>query len=755
MENPIQSDFIRWIVFLPLLGAIVNGLLGAKIQKSLGKQAISFIACAPVVIAFGLSLYALLVLKGLEPEKRFLIDNLYRWVDLGSLKVDMAFMVDPLSAVMILVVTGIGGLIHIYATGYMHEDKAFWRFFAFLNPFTAAMLTLVTGDNLLLMFVGWEGVDLCSYALIGFWYQDHNNARAGNKAFIVNRVGDFGFVLGIFLLFWTLDAQGHGTLVFREIAKWASTLQGQMIWGVPVVTLATLFLFVGATGKSAQSPRYVWLPDARAGPTPVSALIHAATMVTAGVFLVARTHALFEASGTAQTVVVVVGALTALLAALIAIGQDDLKKILAYSTVSQLGYMFIGVGLGPIGYAAGMFHLVTHAFFKAQLFLGAGSVMHGNDDDVDIKHFGGLRAAMPVTFWTTVAAWAAIIGVPFTAGFYSKDQVLAAAFDHGGIGRLAWVVGVLTAGLTAFYMTRYLFLTFLGERRWPEGRHPHESPPIMTVPLLVLGALAVGAGFWRSADRPRGYLALLLVLETAMLGVFVSLDLFLFYVFWEAVLVPAYFLIGSFGGQRRVYAAVKFFVYTLLGGLLMLVGIVVLFYLQQRASGSPSFDFEVLRDLDKDPGTQRWLFAAFFAAFAVKTPLWPFHTWLPDAYTEAPTTTTVLLAGVMSKLGVYGFLRFCLGLFPDAARDLQPLLLTLAVVGIVYCALVAAVQRDFKTLVAYSSVSHLGFIVLGVFALNLQGLQGAVFYMVAHGLLIGGLFFVPRMLQGRRGPPPA
>jgi NADH-quinone oxidoreductase subunit M len=276
----------------------------------------------------------------------------------------------------------------------------------------------------------------------------------------------------------------------------------------------------------------------------------------------------------------------------------------------------------------------------------------------------------------------------------------------------------------------------------------------VSLPLVLLTAvltpLAI-VGSWRMVDRSRSYVALLLVLETAMLGVFVSLDLFLFYVFWEAVLVPAYFLIGSFGGQRRVYAAVKFFVYTLLGGLLMLVGIIALFHLQQRATGTPSFDYEVLRDFDKDPGTQRWLFAAFFAAFAVKTPLWPFHTWLPDAYTEAPATTTVLLAGVMSKLGVYGFLRYSLPLFPDAARDLQPLLLTLAVVGIVYCALVAAVQRDFKTLVAYSSVSHLGFIVLGVFALNLQGLQGAVFYMVAHGLLIGGLFFVTGMLEERRG----
>jgi NADH-quinone oxidoreductase subunit M len=276
----------------------------------------------------------------------------------------------------------------------------------------------------------------------------------------------------------------------------------------------------------------------------------------------------------------------------------------------------------------------------------------------------------------------------------------------------------------------------------------------VSLPLVLLATvltpLAI-AGSWRSAERPRGYLALLLVLETAMLGVFVSLDLFLFYVFWEAVLVPAYFLIGSYGGQRRVYAAVKFFVYTLLGGLLMLVGIIALFYLHQKATGTPSFDYDALRDLDKAPATQRWLFAAFFAAFAIKTPVWPFHTWLPDAYTEAPTTTTVLLAGVMSKLGVYGFLRFSLPLFPDAARDLQPLLLTLAVIGILYCALVATVQRDFKTLVAYSSVSHLGFIVLGVFALNLQGLQGGVFYMVAHGLLIGGLFFVTGMLEERRG----
>src|SRR6185503_12212610 len=343
MDSPIQIDFIRWIVFLPLLGAIVNGLLGAKIQKSMGKGAIGLIACAPVVIAFGLSVWALFILIGLEPEKRFLIDNLYRWIDLGSLKVDMAFMIDPLSAVMILVVTGIGGLIHIYATGYMHDDNAFWRFFAYLNLFTAAMLILVLGDSLLLLFVGWEGVGLCSYALIGFWYQDHANARAGNKAFIVNRIGDFGFVLGMFLLFWSLDAQGHGTLTFREMVKWAATLQSQMIWGVPVITLATLLLFVGATGKSAQIPLFVWLPDAMAGPTPVSALIHAATMVTAGVYMIGRLNFLFAMAPFTLAIVATIGAGTALLAATIALAQNDIKKVLAYSTMSQLGLMFLAM----------------------------------------------------------------------------------------------------------------------------------------------------------------------------------------------------------------------------------------------------------------------------------------------------------------------------------------------------------------------------------------------------------------------------
>ncbi len=416
MENPIQTDFIRWIVFLPLLGAIVNGLLGAKIQKSLGKGAIGVIACAPVIVAFGLAVYAFFILKGLAPEKRFLIDNLYRWIDLGSLQVDMAFLIDPLSSVMILVVTGIGGLIHIYATGYMHDDKAFWRFFAYLNLFTAAMLTLVLGDSLLLLFVGWEGVGLCSYALIGFWYHDHANARAGNKAFIVNRVGDFGFVLGMFLLFWSLDAQGHGSLTIREMAKWAPSIKDSLIWGWPVVTVATLFLFVGAAGKSAQIPLFVWLPDAMAGPTPVSALIHAATMVTAGVYMTARMNVFFSMAPATLHLIAWIGVATAIVAATIALTQNDIKKVLAYSTVSQLGYMFIGVGVG--GYAAAVFHLMTHAFFKACLFLGAGSVIHAMHHEQDMRKMGGLKKWMPITFATFFSLGARHRRLPTLRGLF-------------------------------------------------------------------------------------------------------------------------------------------------------------------------------------------------------------------------------------------------------------------------------------------------------------------------------------------------
>jgi NADH-quinone oxidoreductase subunit L len=467
---------------LPLAGFAVNTLVGRRLRAAAG-----WLATLLMFAAFAVAVAALLELLTRSADNREAVLRGYDWFVSGNLRVALDLRWDQLSATLALVVTGVGALIHLYSIGYMAADDRRGTYFAWLNLFAAAMLTLVLAQNFLVMFLGWEGVGLCSYLLIGFWYTRPEVPAAAKKAFIANRIGDVGFLLAMFLIF-----AKFGSLDFDQVFGRVSGLAGG------AATAIALLLFLACAGKSAQIPLYVWLPDAMAGPTPVSALIHAATMVTAGVFLVARTHALFEASSSAQVVVVVIGAATALLAAVIAIGQDDIKRILAYSTVSQLGYMFIAVGLGPIGYVAGIFHLVTHAFFKAQLFLGVGSVMHGNDDATDIKQFGGLRKLMPITFLTTMAAWLAIIGLPFTSGFYSKDQILGAAFDHGGVGLFAWAVGVLTAGLTGFYMSRLVFLTFFGERRWPQGRHPHESPPVMTLPLVVLGLLALVAGAWLS-----------------------------------------------------------------------------------------------------------------------------------------------------------------------------------------------------------------------------------------------------------------
>ncbi len=495
MDHPTSAGFLFWIPLLPLMGAALNGLLGAKLQKHFGKGPIGIVACAPVSLSFLLSLWVFATLFTAAPEERFLINRVYSWISLGSLNVDVAFWLDPLSAVMILVVTGIGGLIHFYSMGYMHDDDSYWRYFAYLNLFTFAMLVLVMADNLLLMFIGWEGVGLCSYALIGFWYRDHTNTRAGNKAFIVNRVGDFGFLLGIFLIFWSLFEVGHGTVVFREIEKYAPLIQNKEIWGMGVVTLATLFLFVGATGKSAQIPLHVWLPDAMQGPTPVSALIHAATMVTAGVYMIARLHFLYSMAPVTLEAVAIIGAATALFAATIAITQNDIKRVLAYSTVSQLGYMFLAVGVAA--YGAAVFHLMTHAFFKACLFLGSGSVIHAMGGEQDMRKMGGLKSSMPTTFWTFAVSVLAISGAPLTAGFFSKDEILWKSFSssHGSI--LLWGIGILTAGMTAFYMFRQLFLVFYGESRVDPHvqAHLHESPKVMTLPLVILAVGALLAGW--------------------------------------------------------------------------------------------------------------------------------------------------------------------------------------------------------------------------------------------------------------------
>ena len=489
----MPAAFLWWIPALPLFGAVFNGLFGGLLQRRYGKRPVAWIACAVVFASFALSVQAFWLLSNTEP--RVLETKLWTWFQVGSLQADFAFRVDPLTAVMILVVTGVGFLIHVYSSGYMARDAGHYRYFAWLNLFIFAMLTLVMGSNLLMMFIGWEGVGLCSYLLIGFWFTDLQKAQAGMKAFIVNRIGDFGFIVGGFALFWALQRHGVATLDFVELRQVAGALAGERIFGVDLVTFVTLCFFVGATGKSAQIPLYVWLPDAMAGPTPVSALIHAATMVTAGVYMIGRLHFLYDMAPVALGVVAVVGALTALFSATIALAQTDIKKVLAYSTVSQLGTMFLGMGVGA--YAAGIFHLMTHAFFKACLFLAAGSVIHAMHHEQDITKMGGLRRWLPHTHWTFLVSTLAIAGIPPLAGFFSKDEILWKAWSSPHGSPWLWVMGVLGAGLTAFYMLRLLILTFYGSCRadLETQHHVRESPASMTLPLVILASLAIVGGW--------------------------------------------------------------------------------------------------------------------------------------------------------------------------------------------------------------------------------------------------------------------
>jgi NADH-quinone oxidoreductase subunit L len=491
-----MSEWVWLTVALPLIGFLVNGALA--IRRPEAKDAVSYIGVGVLAAAFLVSVGVFIDLLQSPPHSPHII-SLWRWLPVGTLQLDFAFQVDQLSAVMLLVVTGVGSLIHLFSVGYMKSDPGYARYFAYLNLSVVFMLVLVLGSSFPVMFIGWEGVGLCSYLLIGFWFNDKVNADAGKKAFIVNRIGDFGFMVAMFLIWNHL-----GTLTFDGVADRAPAVFAS---GSAVVTAITLFLFLGCTGKSAQIPLYTWLPDAMAGPTPVSALIHAATMVTAGVYLVARTNVLFSLAPLSSTVVAGIGALTALFAATIALRQYDIKKVLAYSTVSQLGYMFIGVGTGA--YASGVFHLVTHAFFKALLFLGAGSVIHAmhhayhsthsHDDAQDMRNMGGLKQYMPATFWLMLIATLAIAGVPPFSGFFSKDEILAAAFARGGdlpIYYVFYAMGILAALLTAFYMARLLTMTFLGENRTgeQERHHLHEAPLVMTGPLIVLGILSAIGG---------------------------------------------------------------------------------------------------------------------------------------------------------------------------------------------------------------------------------------------------------------------
>jgi NADH-quinone oxidoreductase subunit L len=482
------EPLLRWIVLLPALGFLWNATIGQRAPRTA-----AVVGPGVVGAAFAVAIVAVLRLHGLEAAHGavpMLHDTLYRWIDVGGFGADVAFRVDAISAVMILVVTGIGFLIHVYSVGYMHGDPGFARFFTYLNLFITAMLVLVLADNLVLLFVGWEGVGLCSYLLIGFWYEVEANAAAGKKAFIVNRIGDASFLLGLFLL-----VQHAGTLDVAGLEAKAPALQHAMLGSWSLLTVVCLLLFGGATGKSAQIPLFVWLPDAMAGPTPVSALIHAATMVTAGVYMVIRLHFLFDHAPAALAVIAWIGALTALLAATIAIAQQDIKKVLAYSTISQLGYMFLGLGVGVSG--AALFHVVTHAFFKGLLFLGAGSVIHGLHGEQDMRKMGGLRRHMPGTYWTMLVGTLAIAGVPPLSGFFSKDEIIWGAFGGPHAQPVLGVLGYVVAFLTAFYMGRMFFLTFFGNERFDHHHvHPHESPASMLVPLVVLAILsAVGGAF--------------------------------------------------------------------------------------------------------------------------------------------------------------------------------------------------------------------------------------------------------------------
>ena len=498
-----MRNLLVLIPLLPFAGFLINAFLGRRLPKNVSGT----LACLTMLSSFAISVAVVARLLTGEGTSGFVEQSLYTWIPSGDLQVRFALRLDTLASLMILIVTGIGSLIHIYSIGYMHDESPseYARYFSYLNLFAAFMLVLVLGANFPVMFVGWEGVGLCSYLLIGFWFTKASAADAGKKAFVVNRIGDFGFILGMLLIFVTF-----GTLDFREVAS-AAAGRAVETAGMGVISIATLLLFVGAAGKSAQIPLYVWLPDAMEGPTPVSALIHAATMVTAGVYMIGRNAELFSHAPITLAIVAGIGVATAFMAGTIGLVQNDIKRVLAYSTVSQLGYMFLAMGVGA--YAAGIFHLYTHAFFKALLFLGSGAVIHALAGEQDLRHMGGLKKYLPVTYWTFLIGALAIAGVPLLSGFFSKDEILFRTFSAETPGHtLMWVIGIVTSLLTATYMFRLVFLAFHGERRTAShgathaqavgphghgahGHAPHDAPPSMAIPLMVLAVGSVLAGY--------------------------------------------------------------------------------------------------------------------------------------------------------------------------------------------------------------------------------------------------------------------
>jgi NADH-quinone oxidoreductase subunit L len=474
----MSTDFLIALVpLLPLVGFLIISLSVHRLSHLVA----SVVACGSVLISFLIAVILFFQLVGLPAEQRSLNVVVFDWITVGNFSAQISFLIDPLSSLMLLIITGVGFLIHLYSIGYMHDDAGFNRFFSYLNLFVFFMLILVMGGNYLLMFVGWEGVGLCSFLLIGFWFKNKDYTNAANKAFIMNRIGDLGLILGVILIFTQF-----GSIQYSEVFSKVG------VEGNTTITLITILLFIGAMGKSAQLPLYTWLPDAMAGPTPVSALIHAATMVTAGIYMVARNNILYTLSPIGMNLVLIVGLVTALFAATIALAQNDIKKVLAYSTVSQLGLMFVALGVGA--YSSGIFHMTTHAFFKSLLFLAAGSVIHGLQGEQDIRKMGGLKKYLPITYIVFFIGVLAIAGIPPFAGFFSKDEILAKAFEHSPI---VWALALLTSLLTAFYMFRLLFLTFFGTTRASDSvvHHIHESPKSMTIPLMVLAVLSVVGGW--------------------------------------------------------------------------------------------------------------------------------------------------------------------------------------------------------------------------------------------------------------------
>src|SRR5262245_16467852 len=533
------------IPLLPFVGFLINAFLGRRLSKGVSGA----VACAAMIGAFLVSAVAGWRVIGAGEHDSAIVNEVYNWIASGDLSVGFTLALDPLSTVMILVVTGIGSLIHIYSTAYMHEESSseYARYFSYLNLFAAFMLVLVLGANFLVMFVGWEGVGLCSYLLIGFWYRKKPAADAGKKAFIVNRIGDFGFILGVIAVFVRF-----GTLDFQQVARAASAVGPETTFGA--VSLITLLLFVGATGKSAQIPLYVWLPDAMEGPTPVSALIHAATMVTAGVYMIGRNAVLFGHAPETLAIVAVIGTATALMAGTIGLVQHDIKRVLAYSTVSQLGYMFLAMGVGAFG--AGIFHLYTHAFFKALLFLGSGAVIHALAGEQDLRHMGGLKSALPITYWTFLIGALALAGVPGLAGFFSKDEILFRTFAGGHT--LLWVVGALTSLLTAIYMFRIVFLAFHGPSHSDHHHHPHDAPAPMAVALIVLAVGSIVAGYVALGGRFEHFLAPSFGPEEAPAGGEQSLEMTLMIVSSAIAIVgiglASYFFLRNRGAADAIAA---------------------------------------------------------------------------------------------------------------------------------------------------------------------------------------------------------